>query len=468
VASGDPTPEGVVLWTRLMSDVQRDQSWQREAIQVEWEVGTEENFGRIVRRGRELAVPEFGHSVHVDVNELQPNRWYWYRFKCGSASSPIGRTKTAPSGPADRIRFAFASCQNYQNGYYTAYQNMVREDLDVVVFLGDYIYEGAGTAARSVTAPEPVDLEGYRGRYAQYRSDPHLQEAHRLFPWIITWDDHEVDNNYANDIAEDGQARDEFLKRRTAAYQAHYEWLPMQKACIPEGPNARIYRRLSFGPLARFLVLDGRQYRSDQPCDDGIKAPCTGFLDGPRTMLGAEQEKWLDSELRASKAQWNIVANQVQMTVVDRSPGPGELYGMDTWSGYETARHRMVSALRDSKVLNPIVITGDIHSNWVGDLKVDYRDKRSPVVATELIGTSISTGGDGGVPPADVAAYLPENPHIRFYNNQRGYVRCTLTKRSLIADFRVVQKVTAPESSISTRASFVVEDGQPEAKLLSS
>lgn len=468
VASGDPTPAGVVLWTRLIPDPERDQSWQRETIQIDWEIASDEKFGRVVRRGREFADPEFGHSVHVDVAGLQPNRWYWYRFRCGSALSPVGRTKTAPSGPVDRIRFAFASCQNYQAGYYTAYQNMVREDLDVVVFLGDYIYEGGGTAARTVTAEEPVDLAGYRRRYALYRSDPDLREAHRLFPWIITWDDHELDNNYANDVAQDSQPRDEFLKRRAAAYHAHYEWLPMQKLCIPQGPNARIYRRLSFGPLVRFLVLDGRQYRSDQPCGDGIKAPCAEFVEGARTMLGAEQERWLDSELRASRAQWNILANQVQMTVVDRAAGPGELYGMDNWSGYGGARRRLVSALRDTKVSNPVVITGDVHSNWVGDLKVDYRDERGPVIGTELTGTSISSGGDGGDRPPDVAAYVAENPHIKFYNNQRGYVRCEVTRRSLIADFRVVQKVSVPESPVSTRARFIVEDGKPGAKILSS
>ncbi len=467
VASGDPTSGGVVLWTRLIPDPNRDRGWQREAISVDWQIASDERFGRIVRSGQEIAEPKFGHSVHVDVTGLQPNRWYWYRFKSGSAVSPVGRTKTAPSGPVDRIRFAFASCQNYQAGYYTAYQNMVREDLDAVVFLGDYIYETGGTAVRSVTTEDPTDVEGYRERYALYRSDPNLREAHRLFPWIITWDDHEVSNNYANDIAANDQPKELFLERRAAAYQVNYEWLPLPKSCAPTGLNSRMYRRLSYGPLARFLVLDGRQYRSDQPCGDGAKAPCAGFQED-RTMLGLEQERWLDLELRASRAQWNLLANQVQMTVVDRAPGPDESYGMDSWSGYDAARRRLVSALRDTKVSNPVVITGDIHSSWIGDLKVDYRDDRAPVIGSEIVGTSISSGGDGADSSPAGETYLRENPQIKFYNNLRGYVRCEVNRRSLTADYRVVQKVSVPESPASTRASFIVEDGKPGAERLST
>lgn len=228
-----------------------------------------------------------------------------------------------------------------------------------------------------------------------------------------------------------------------------------------------MYRRLSYGPLARFLVLNGRQYRSDQPCGDGTKAPCAEFQEDQRTMLGPEQERWLDRELRASRAQWNIVANQVQMTVVDRAPGPEELYGMDSWSGYDAARRRLVSALRDTKVSNPVVITGDIHSNWIGDLKVDYRDEREPVIGSEIIGTSISSGGDGADSTPAGEAYLRENPQIKFYNSLRGYVRCEVNRQSLTADFRVVQQVSVPESPAFTRASFVVEDGKPGAKRLS-
>ena len=465
VASGDPTRNGVVLWTRLIPDPNVERDWQRAAVQVDWEMASDEGMKRVMRRGRNAATPEYGHSVHVDATGLDPNRWYWYQFKAGSAASPVGRTKTAPSNATDRIRFAFASCQNFQAGYYTAYQNMVREDLDAVVFLGDYIYETDGNGARKIRLPESKTLESYRARYAVYRSDANLREAHRLFPWIITRDDHEVQNNYAGFVPSNSQSREEFRERRAAAYQAHYEWLPMPKASVPNGQDSRLYRSLSFGPLANFLVLDGRQYRDDQPCGDGTKAPCADFP-AERTMLGPAQEQWLERELRASRSQWNILANQVRMTVVDQTAGPNESYAMDSWAGYETARRRITSKLESTRVQNPIVITGDIHSNWVGDLKVDYKKEGSPVVGTELVGTSISTGGDGADQAANVTPTLSENPQIKFYNNQRGYVRCELTRQSLTADFRVVEKVSVPESPISTRASFIVENGKPGAHKL--
>jgi len=464
VASGDPTRNGIVLWTRLIPDPKTERDWQRGAVSVEWQISSDERMEKIVRRGNVPASPDFGHSVHVDVTGLDPNRWYWYRFRSGAAESPIGRTKTAPSSNTDRIRFAFASCQQYQGGYYTAYKNMVHEDIDAVIFLGDYIYESrGGTGARQVTAAEPRTLAEYRDRYALYRSDENLRESHRLFPWIVTWDDHEVQDNYANDVPKDSQPREDFLVRRAAAYQAHYEWLPMPKASIPKGPNEQMYRTLPFGPLANFIVLDGRQYRSDQPCGDGNKAPCAEFL-AERTMLGSPQEQWLDRELRASRSQWNILANQVRMAVVDQGPENSAAYAMDAWSGYESARRRMMTNLKNARVQNPVVITGDIHSHWVCDLKEDYTSEKSPVVATELIGTSISSGGDGSDTTATGQLQLSKNPHVKFYSNQRGYVRCEVTPKSLTADFRVVEKVSVPDSPVSTRASFVVENGKPGAQ----
>lgn len=460
VASGDPTRNGVVLWTRLTPDPKVSRDWQRAAVSVNWEIASDERMQNIVRRGSTAAAPEFGHSVHVDVTRLDSNRWYWYRFRAGSAESPIGRTKTAPANPTDRIRFAFASCQAYHAGYYTAYQAMTREDIDVVVFLGDYIYEtGGGSGARRIVAEEAKTLDGYRERYATYRSDENLREAHRLFPWIITWDDHEVQNNYAADTPQDAQPREDFLVRRAAAYQAHYEWLPMPRATMPKGPNSQLYRTLSFGPLANFIVLDGRQYRSDQPCGDGIKAPCAEFL-SERTMLGQAQERWLDQQFRQSRSQWNILANQVRMAAVDQARGETETYSMDVWAAYDTARRRITASIQNTRVRNPVVITGDIHTNWVCDLKVDYKAEKAPVVATEFIGTSISSGGDGSDSSPNGEAQVAKNPHIKFFNNQRGYVRCEMNSKLLTADFRVVEKVSVPESPVTTRASFVVENGR--------
>jgi len=340
---------------------------------------------------------------------------------------------------------------------------MADEDIDLVVFLGDYIYETGGVGPRTVPLNEPMTLGGYRDRYALYRTDEHLREAHRLFPWIITWDDHEVENNYAGIFPESNVSQADFLKRRAAAYQAHYEWMPLPKACIPNGPNSRLYRRLSYGSLASFFVLDGRQHRSDQACGGGTKVPCEESRNGQRTMLGSQQENWLTGEFKRARSRWNIMANQVRMTAVDARAGPGETYSMDQWAGYEPARRRFVGNLVDHRVSNPVVITGDIHSNWVGDLKVDYGAPAGRIVGTEFVGTSITTGGDGAASIPSVETYLSETPQIHFFNAQRGYVRCEVTSGAMTADFRVLQRVSVKESPITTRASFIVENGRPGA-----
>jgi len=466
IASGDPLADGVVLWTRLMPDTAREQAWQRERVNVEWRVASDEAMQNVVKRGRFTARPELGHSVHVDVRGLQANRVYWYQFRVGGAESPKGRTRTAPAAEVDRLNFAFASCQHYEYGYFTALQHLVREEIDLVVHLGDYIYEGGITEkrARRHNGNEIVTLKDYRDRYALYRSDAHLREAHRLFPWIVTWDDHEVDNNYAGDTPEDKQTRADFLERRANAYQAYYEWMPLRRDALPRGSRMKIYRQLSYGPLARFFVVDTRQYRTDQPCGDGDKAPCPAMFAPEATMFGAEQEAWLNGGLRASRARWNILANQLMMTKIDRDGGEGEKYPMDQWSGYEAARVRFMNFLETNRPANPVVLTGDVHSSWVCDLRADFRNVAKPAVATEFVGTSITSGGDGvDVPPA-VAAYLPGNPQVKFYNGKRGYVVCGVRKNRFDAAYRVVDRVTAPGAPVRTLANFVVEDGRPGAQ----
>lgn len=461
IASGDPLMDGVVLWTRLMGDPARESAWQRERVEVGYEVAEDEAMTRIVKRGKAVADPDQGHTVHADVRGLQPGRWYWYRFHAGSETSPVGRTRTAPSGASERLRFAFASCQHFETGFYTAYQHMVKEDLDLIVHLGDYIYEGAPRqgGVRQHVGNEIVSLTDYRNRFALYRSDPDLREAHRLFPFAVTWDDHEVDNNYAGDIPEDKQTRQAFLERRANAYQAYYESMPLRRTSMPRGSKMQLYRRLPFGELAEFFVLDTRQYRSDQPCGDGDKPPCAEMTAEPQTMFGDAQEKWLMRGLSGSKAKWNILANQVMMTKIDRDGGEGERFPMDQWSGYETARVRFMKFLAEKKPSNPVVITGDVHSNWVCDLKEKFRDAGSPVVASEFTGTSISSGGDGMPVPERTAAYLPGNPQVKFFNAQRGYVSCEVTPARFTASYRIVDKVTVKQSPMSTKAVYVLEDG---------
>lgn len=468
VASGDPLPTSVVLWTRLAPDPLNGGGMLPNPVQVQWLVAEDENMKRIVKRGSAIASPELAHSVHVDVLGLQPAKQYWYQFKVGSEVSPIGRTCTATArgDRLDRFTFAFVNCQDWQNGYYTAYQNLVEEDLDLVVHLGDYIYDnGSKLGIRAHNSPETITLADYRNRYALYKTDSNLQAAHAAFPWIVTWDDHEVENNYANDISENNDPSEKFLLRRAAAYQAYYEHMPLRRSSLPQGANLLLYRRFSFGDLAEFNVLDTRQYRTDQPCDDGIKPRCKEAFDPNATMTGVEQERWLLQGLDRSQARWNIIAQQTMFAQYGIYARPElQVFNMDQWDGYVAARNRLLKFLEQRQPSNPVVISGDIHSSWVHDLKTDFSNPDSETVGTEFVGTSITSNfSTQYIKPIEAA--LRDNPHTKFFNGSlRGYVRCQLTPELWQSDYRVVSTITQPKAKISTLASFVVEDGRPGAQ----
>ena len=469
VASGDPAPDGMVLWTRLAPRPRETGGGMPpETVVVGWQVAEDEAMTRIVREGTASADPAWAHSVHVEVDGLRPDRWYWYRFKAAGEISPVGRTRTMPpaGAAAERLRFAFASCQKYETGHYTAYGHMAREDLDLVVHLGDYIYEkGDGSGAvRPHGTPEIFSLDDYRARYAVYKSDPALQAAHAMAPWIVTWDDHEVSNNYANDIPEHPErfTRAEFLLRRAAAYQAYYEHMPLRRGALPAGPDMLLYRRLEFGRLASFHVLDTRQYRTDQPQGDGVKAPGPALLDPAGTLLGDRQRDWLFTGLDRSPATWNVLAQQIMMMRVDFRPGPEVAVSMDKWPGYEFERRRVLRRLRDRHVANPVVITGDVHCNWAGELAADFDDPSAAPVGVEFVGTSITSGGDGAEKRKDSDAVVAENPFVKFFNDERGYVRCEVTPGAWRADYRTVPYVSRPGAPLNNRASFVVEAGRPQ------
>ena len=464
VASGDPTSDGFVIWTRIAPEPLNGGGMGADSVSVEWQIAEDDSMRKVVKKGRTVAAQALAHSVHVEVGGLKPARPYWYQFKVGNNSSPVGRALTAPRTgdlqPA--LKFAFASCQRYDDGYFTAYDHMLADAPDLVVHLGDYIYEYGPVAnkPRAHNSPEIVSLNEYRNRYALYKTDPALQKIHQHCPWIVTPDDHEVDNNYANDIPEDNQPREAFLERRANAYQAYYENMPLRLGSRPKGSKSQLYRSIPFGGLVNFTVLDTRQYRTDQPCGDGRKEPCAGVYDSAATILGDEQEAWLRSTLDKSPARWNVIANQVLMARIDTKPGPGEMLSMDQWSGYEVCRDRVMKFLSRRKPNNPIVITGDIHTNWVSDLKVDWKDEKAPVVGTEFIGTSISTSGDGSDDNPQSAAWYAENPHLKMFNARRGYVNVSLSKDQCRADYRIVPYVTKPGAPVSTHSSWVVENGR--------
>ncbi|MBX6311638.1 MAG: alkaline phosphatase D family protein [Isosphaeraceae bacterium] len=466
VASGDPTSSGVVLWTRLAPEpLEPGGGLSPEKVEVRWEIASDDAMKNVVRHGTTVATPQLGHSVHVEVEGLEPDRWYWYRFRSGDAESPIGRTRTMPElrSEPEALRFAFASCQHYESGLYTAYEHMARDKLDLVFHLGDYIYEGPGRdgQVRKHVGKELQSLEDYRIRYAQYKTDPHLQAIHAHCPWVVTWDDHEFDNNYAAGVSEEaGVDPIEFLARRANAYQAYYEMMPLRRRSLPRGPEMRLYRTVTFGRLAAFQVLDTRQYRSDQPNGDRHSPLNDAALDRRNTMLGARQAGWLRARLLESQATWNVLAQQVMMGMVGFASKDGELrYSMDQWPGYVHERRELVKFLQERRVPNPVVLTGDIHSNWVNDLRVDDREADTPIVATEFVGTSISSGGNGRAIVPDLERRMADNPCIRFFNAQRGYVRCTVTPGAWRSDYQVVEEVTRPGAPVVTKASFVVEAG---------
>ena len=468
VASGDPLPDSVILWTRLVNDpLADDGGLPNQPLPVLWELAADRNFDDLVASGDAVAEPALAHSVHVDASGLQPDTWYWYRFSVGETTSPVGRTRTAPSAgdEVDRLRFAFASCQDYQAGYWPAHEHIAAEDIDLVVFLGDYIYEGDPRPdARTYQGTAPLDLPGYRRRYGEYKADPALQASHEHVPWLTTWDDHEVQNNYAGSVpVGESSASAAFDERRAAAYQAYYEHMPVRIE-PPDGAQVTLYRSVQWGDLLRFYVLDGRQYRSDQACGapSDVGVACAEVSDDERTMLGDEQEAWLADELADSDTTWNVLAQQTIMTRIAVPLDGAEGVNLDQWDGYPAARRRLVDQLRE--VDNPVVITGDIHASGVGVVTDDPDDTSTPPLVPELVGTSISSNFPAGL-VALVEAAAASSPTISYVEpRSRGYVVCDVTPEALEASFRYVATTATPQAGVSTGARWVITAGDPQPR----
>lgn len=467
VASGDPMPGGAVLWTRLAPrPLEPEGGMDGQRTVVAWEVAEDAGFRRIVRQGRATAAPELSYSVHAEVDGLAPDRWYHYRFTAGDAASPVGRLRTTPAAGSTRpLRFAFASCQHYETGHFTAYDHMAREELDLVAHLGDYIYEygGAEERVRRHAGGEIRTLDDYRRRYAQYKSDPALMAAHARCPWVVTWDDHEVDNNYAGLVGENGMESEEQMRqRRAAAYQAWWEHMPARVPRARDWSDLTIMRAVDWGALARFWVLDTRQYRSDQACGDGVRpVPCPGWDDPARTLLGAQQERWLLDGVGASRARWQVLAQQVMVAPFDSAPGAESRLSMDTWTGYPAARARLLGAVAERAPHRTVVLTGDIHSHWVNELHADLRPREGPGVAAEFVATSISSGGDGTERwPQVTDAALAEHPHVRWHSARRGYVSCAVTADGWTSEYRVVPYVSRPGALVETPTRWQLAHGR--------
>ena len=476
VAAGDPWPDGFVIWTRLAPRPLDEHSGMPAArIPVRWEVAEDAACTRIVRSGETLAMPELGHSVHVEVAGLQPHRPYWYHFAvAGSDVSPVGMARTAPARDAlvDRVRIGVAGCQHYEVGHYDAWAHLADEpDLDLIFHYGDYIYEGGtsplGPQANGVPivrqhiGGEIYSIDDYRRRYAQYKSDAALQAAHTACAFACSFDDHEVDNNWAGEFDQDGTSPEIFALRRYAALQAWYENMPVRKGLFPARGGLTAYRRLDYGRLLRTHVLDTRTNRSDQVCNDGKIRPCPPDLLQSPEVLGRAQEAWLDEGL-GNDAVWNLLAQQIIVMPVDfRADDAAEArFATDLWDGYRPARKRLIESIRKHELTNVVIATGDHHKHLVGSVPANEDRPDGPKIAVEFQAASISSNGNGKG-EAGLEPMMRNNPHFDLYTDRRGYQLFEVTPKMWRTHVKVMDQVQTSGGKISTLARYSVSPDAP-------
>lgn len=443
VASGTPRSDSMILWTRLAPEPLAEDGhagMPLKDVRVKWEVASAEDkdFAHPVAHGEAMAQPDLAHSVHPQVTGLEPRTDYIYRFHAQGATSPVGhfRTLPAPGKDVDNFTFTVASCQAWYHGHYTAWKHMVEEeDLDLVVFVGDYIYEyaileGDNLWRDGAQVPEQFQhvvqtLEQYRLRYSLFKSDKHLQAAHAAHPFIMIWDDHEVENNHAGLWSENGTAAEHFAYQRAAAYRAFYENTPVAPEAFPEGPNSQIYNSFDVGNLLRFVNVDTRQYRSVVPDD------VTQTAD--RNILGEEQEAWMTERFQTSPATWNVLTNSVAVAPIADDK-------FDMWDGFPASRRRLLDLFRE--ISNPVVLTGDIHQHCAAELWDDTSDPESSL-GVELIATSIASDGDGQAGSTN-DEWLAHD-YVKNMDTRRGYIRVDVTPDRLDSEFVVVPYVEADD-----------------------
>jgi alkaline phosphatase D len=468
VASGRPRADSVVLWTRLLFS-EEDRAAGTEALRVDVEVFADANLKRRVQKTEVLTDAHRAHSVHLHVQHLQPSTDYWYRFRQGDGYSPVGHTRTAPALNADvrELRIALSSCQHYEQGQYIAHTEIAKQKLDFVLFMGDYIYESSNPqyAIRKHSGEEPKTLAQYRERYEQYKRDPMLQAAHAAHPWVLMWDDHEVVNDYANDIDRNYTDPQQFLMRRAAAYQAYFEHQPVLLGPDANNPaNMHLYEQLSWGKLADVWTLDCRQYRSAQACRDPVRGggrmvmQCDELNDPVRTMLGAIQEKWITDSLSQSKRQWKLVAQATQISPTNVPAPVGRSYWSDAWDGYPEARKRLLQTVVDAKLSNVVTLGGDVHCNVAANLRLESNNPQSPIVASEFVTTSITSRGLGDKAAAVIRESNADLLHYR--SDERGYSLITVTPKEVRCDFRTTKFPAGSEAGLKTQASYVVKSGK--------
>jgi alkaline phosphatase D len=465
VASGDPTTTSVILWTRLAPEPTADDGaagMPGEDADVVWEVAEDDTFERLVAAGVFVTEPGHGHSAHVDVTDLAPGADYRYRFRYADWTSPVGRTRTLPEGSPTSYGIGIVNCQMYESGHYAAYRHLLDEDIDLVVHLGDYLYEYPFKILpdRPVLPDRYLETVGdFRLRYAVYKADPDLQAAHHRFPFVSTWDDHEVANNYMGDLlANDDPAAAEpkGVALKAAAYQAWWENLPTRFPA-PDGSRLDIFQAVTVGDLLRLYILDERQYSDLPPCRDSAIAgtdygDCDERLGEDRERLGDDQSSWLADSLGEGGVTWNLLGNPVVLAGVNGGIDE-DAYYLDTWDGFPQARRRLIDHL--AAVDNPVVLTGDYHAGMVLDVRAEPFDQSSALVATEFMAPAISS-------PLFADDISARTPQLRQQINEHGYLTVTVTPDDLTATFRCLDDVKKADATISTTATWVVEAGDPE------
>lgn len=467
VASGQPQPDSVVLWTRLHM-AEADAPLKAQAINVVCEVFADAALRQPVRQWRVQTDAARAHSVHVVATGLQPGRPYWYRFVCGSASSPVGRARTSPgvNDAVDRLRIALASCQHYEQGYFAAHREMAQRDLDLVLFVGDYIYESSNPQymLRQHLGGVPKSLDEYRDRHAQYKSDADLRACHAAHTWLMTWDDHEVVNDYANDLDRNFTDPQVFLRRRAAAYQAYFEHMPVRLGPDAAKPSQmRIHDRMAWGRLADLWTLDCRQYRDHHACPDPMRGGgrvvvgCDALADPSRSMLGAAQEQWFTEGLTRSTKRWKLVAQSTQMSSSGVNTPLGRSAFTDGWDGYPQARAKLLDTVAQAGLQNVVVLGGDVHMNVAAQLRVQPNDERSPVVASEIVTTSVTSRGLGEKLLAQIRDSNPDILHAR--SDERGYTLLDIKPEGMRAEFMTTPNPAQAQGVFKAQAQWLVRAG---------
>lgn len=478
VASGEVQPESVVIWTRLAPEpLAADGGMPAAAVPVRWLVARDARFEQVVASGQVLASPEAAHSVHVEVGGLQPGRTHYYRFEAGGQTSPVGRTRTAP--PLDarpgRMRIALASCQHYEAGHFTVHREIASADVDLVVFVGDYIYTTSMPAFSRVRRHphrfprhhEAYTLAHYRIHHASYKLDADLRACHAAHPWLLAWDDNEVVNDYAGDHDREIDDVAAFLAVRTAAYRAYFEHLPISPSRAPTGPRMPMHARYDWGRLATFWTVDTRQQRDPAPCHGGMQSlwrgkllrNCPELAAPGRELLGRAQTDWLHRELASSLADWKFIVQSTQVAPgTFRAPLGRLVYG-DGWDAFPAARERLMQAIAQPRVPDVVCLGGDVHRHVAAQLRLHPEDPNSPVIASEVVTTSVSSKGLSEVVTAWLKGGNPDMLHARA--DQRGHVVLDITPRHVDIEFRGTPHPVRPDSRLRTQARYRIDRGIP-------